>query len=154
MTCTGRTMTAHSREHSKSDMERLSNFLPREAPPSRKNRLAPQCGFWYSIARSADWVLKTLSKGQTDSPRGRAVSATPPFLAAFRFVYNGECAMCTMTIPSSVCRKKPVRIVRDHALDGLADYVRQQCATPASRDRYLKRIGLSRKNGRLVVQPL
>ena len=62
--------------------------------------------------------------------------------------------MCTMTIPSSICRKKPVKIVRDRTLDGLADYVRQQCATPASRDRYLARIGLSRKNGRLVVQPL
>jgi len=62
--------------------------------------------------------------------------------------------MCTMTISGAVCRNRTVKIVRDRTLDGLADYVRKQCATPASRDRYLARVGLSRKNGRLVVQPL
>ena len=62
--------------------------------------------------------------------------------------------MCTMMISRSVCKTKPVKVVRDRTLDGLADYVRQQCATPASRDRYLARVGLSRRHGRLVVQPL
>ena len=62
--------------------------------------------------------------------------------------------MCTMKISRSVCKKRSIKVVRDQTLDGLADYVRQQCATPASRDRYLARVGLSRRHGRLVVQPL
>ena len=39
-------------------------------------------------------------------------------------------------------------------LDGLAAYVRAQCATPKSRDRYFASVGLSRKRGKLVVTPL
>ena len=62
--------------------------------------------------------------------------------------------MCTMMISGSVCRRKPVKYVRDKTLDGLADYVRAQCATPKSRDRYLARVGLSRRGGKLVVTPL
>lgn len=62
--------------------------------------------------------------------------------------------MCTMMISGSVCRRKPVRVVRDKTLDGLADYVRAQCATPKSRDRYFASVGLSRRGGKLVVTPL
>lgn len=67
---------------------------------------------------------------------------------------GGGKGMCTMKIAGSGSKARPVKVVRDRTLDGLADYVRRQCATPASRDRYLARVGLSRKHGRLVVQPL
>ena len=47
-----------------------------------------------------------------------------------------------------------MKVVRDKTLDGLAAYVRAQCATPKSRDRYFASVGLSRKRGKLVVTPL
>ena len=45
--------------------------------------------------------------------------------------------MCTMWIPGSVCRRKPVKYVRDKTLDGLPSYVKEQCATPSGRRAYL-----------------
>ena len=62
--------------------------------------------------------------------------------------------MCKMAVSASVCRSRPMKVVRDKTLDGLAAYVRAQCATPKSRDRYFASVGLSRKRGKLVVTPL
>ena len=63
--------------------------------------------------------------------------------------------MCTMTIPKEVCRKRPVRIVRDRTLDGLPDFIRKQCATSAGATAYLATVGLKySKGGRAVVVPL
>ncbi len=63
--------------------------------------------------------------------------------------------MCTMSIPKEVCRKRPVRIVRDRALDGLPDFIRRQCATRESAKIYLESVGLRRSgNGKLTVVPM
>lgn len=63
--------------------------------------------------------------------------------------------MCTMMIPSSVCRRKPVKIVRDTTLDGLPAYIKEQCATPRGRRAYLASIGVKRhRNGSFTVTPL
>ena len=63
--------------------------------------------------------------------------------------------MCEMIISKKVCRRTPVRIARDRALDGLAEYVRKQCATPQRCARYLASVGLTRSaKGRILVTPM
>ena len=63
--------------------------------------------------------------------------------------------MCTMAIPKGVCRKRPVRIVRDRTLDGLPDFVRRQCATRDGAKVYLASVGLRcSRNGKLTVVPM
>lgn len=63
--------------------------------------------------------------------------------------------MCTMAISGSVCRSKPVKIVRDKTLDSLPAFIRKQCATPSGRRAYLASIGVSRTSGgKLTVTPL
>ena len=63
--------------------------------------------------------------------------------------------MCTMMISGSVCRRKPVKYVRDKTLDGLPAYVKEQCATPSGRRAYLASIGVKRhRNGTFSVTPL
>ena len=85
-----------------------------------------------------------------------------PLLSAFlrfgilpRARKRGVCDMCTMAIPKGVCRKRPVRIVRDRTLDGLPDFIRRQCATHDGARAYLASVGLQRsRNGKLTVIPM
>ena len=63
--------------------------------------------------------------------------------------------MCEILVSKKVCRRTPVRIVRDRTLDGLAEYVRKKCATPKRCERYLASVGLTRSTkGRLLVTPM
>ena len=63
--------------------------------------------------------------------------------------------MCTMTISGTVCKTKPVRIVRDRTLDGLPAFVRSKCATKAGARAYLASVGLQRSAGGAIrVMPL
>lgn len=66
----------------------------------------------------------------------------------------GDVKMCTMIVSGSVCSSKPMKVVRDKTLDGLAAYVRERCATPQSSKRYLASVGLSRRRGKIHVKPL
>lgn len=63
--------------------------------------------------------------------------------------------MCTMTIPASVCKRKPMKIVRDKALAGLPEFIRAQCATRNGARTYLASVGLKRsRRGELTVVPM
>ena len=63
--------------------------------------------------------------------------------------------MCTMTIPASVCKRKPVKIVRDKSLTGLSAFIRKQCATRKGAREYLASVGLRRlRGGTLTVIPM
>lgn len=63
--------------------------------------------------------------------------------------------MCTMTIPARVCRQKPVKIIRDKALEGLPDFIRKKCSTHESAKAYFASVGLRRSgNGSLTVVPM
>lgn len=63
--------------------------------------------------------------------------------------------MCTMMISGSVCKVKPIKIVRDRTLDSLPDFVRKKCATKAGARAFLASVGVRRSaSGRLNVVPL
>ena len=99
-------------------------------------------------------ALASQGPGQ-DRLSARAGGEQPWPATALWVADDGGSDMCTMTIPSSVCRKKPVRIDRDRTLDGLAAYVRQQCATKKSARAYLASVGVRRSaNGTIRVIPL
>ena len=85
------------------------------------------------------------------------VRFSSPHSPKFGIIFGKEAKgnMCTMMIPSSVCRRKPVKIVRDTTLDGLPAYIKEQCATPRGRRAYLASIGVKRhRNGSFTVTPL
>ena len=85
------------------------------------------------------------------------VRFSSPHSPKFGIIFGKEAKgnMCTMMIPSSVCRRKPVKIVRDTTLDGLPAYIKEQCATPRGRRAYLASIGIKRhRNGSFTVTPL
>ena len=63
--------------------------------------------------------------------------------------------MCTMRIPGSVCRRRPVRLRGDSALKGLPEYVARRCSTPEGRSAFLKAVGVSYNvNGEMIVKPI
>ena len=85
----------------------------------------------------------------------RALPSCLRFGIIFRVKKIGVCDMCTMAIPKEVCKKRPVRIVRDRTLDGLPDFIRRQCATRDGAKVYLASVGLRRsRNGKLTVVPM